>query len=176
MVDIDKALKITGWMTQDELEWLAEQARRCSCIAEIGSYQGRSTRALADNTSGVLYAIDTWKGSSDFTPEQKGQNGWLFEQFTKNMAGLENVRPVQMSSLEAAAAFSDRQFDLIFIDAEHDYDNVKADIEAWLPRLKPGGILAGHDYIDCYPGVLKAVADLVPGFARAGYSIWYKEL
>jgi predicted O-methyltransferase YrrM len=172
VVDIANALKIEGWMMEDELSWLAEQASRRSSIAEIGSYRGRSTRALADNTSGKLYAIDTWQGSSDFTPEQRDR---LFEDFQKNMAGLDNVRPLQMTSHEASAALSDQQFDMIFIDAEHDYDNVKADIAAWLPRLKPGGLLCGHDYIDCYPGVLKAVGELIPGFGLAGYSIWYKE-
>jgi predicted O-methyltransferase YrrM len=173
VADITKALGIHGWMTQDELEWLAEQASQRSTIAEIGSYRGRSTRALAENTAGTIIAIDTWDGSSDFTPEQRAG---LFEDFQRNMAGLDNVRPLRMTSLEASESLGDRQFDMIFIDAEHDYDNVKADIQAWLPRLKPGGLLCGHDYIDCYPGVLRAVGELVPGFGLAGYSIWYKEL
>jgi predicted O-methyltransferase YrrM len=172
VVDIANALKIQGWMTEDELGWLAEQAGARASIAEIGSYRGRSTRALAEHTTGQLIAIDTWEGSSDFTPEQKSG---LLDDFKKNMAGLDNVTPLKMTSSEAAGALSNQQFDMIFIDAEHDYDNVKADIQAWLPRLKPGGLLCGHDYIDCYPGVLKAVGELVPGFGLAGYSIWYKE-
>jgi len=172
MLDISKALEIEGWMTEDELLWLAEQAGERSTIAEVGSYRGRSTRALAEHTPGTIIAIDTWEGSNDFTPEQKAG---LLEDFKKNMSGLDNVTPLKMASLEAAAALRDRQFDMIFIDAEHDYDNVKADIQAWLPRLKRGGLLCGHDFIDCYPGVLKAVGELVPGFGLAGYSIWYKE-
>jgi predicted O-methyltransferase YrrM len=175
-VDITNAMKIPGWMTYDELEWLAHQAGRCASIAEVGSYCGRSTRALAEHTAGILYAIDTWEGSSDFTVEEKGTDGWLFQEFTKNMSGLANVHPMRMTSLEAAAALKGRQFDLIFIDAEHDYDSVKADIEAWRRLLKPGGTLCGHDYIRSYPGVLKAVGELMPGFSLAADSIWYKAL
>ena len=57
---LDKALSIPGWMTVTEFCWLAEQATKHLRIVEIGSYLGRSTRALADNTPGWVLAVDDW--------------------------------------------------------------------------------------------------------------------
>ncbi len=53
--------------------------------------------------------------------------------------------------------------DLVFIDALHDYDNVKVDIERWLPKVRKGGIICGHDYgMDLCPGVTRAVHEFFP--------------
>ena len=53
-----------------------------------------------------------------------------------------------MTSVEAAARVSDHSFDFVYIDARHDYESVKEDLEAWSAKVRPGGILAGHDYVD----------------------------
>ncbi len=52
-----------------------------------------------------------------------------------------------MDSTEAAAIIVDETFDVVYIDARHDYRSVAEDINAWWPKVKPGGILAGHDYL-----------------------------
>jgi predicted O-methyltransferase YrrM len=60
-------------------------------------------------------------------------------------------------SIEAAKQFENKSVDFVFIDAAHEYEDVQNDIEAWLPKIKTGGIIAGHDYIPTYPGVMRAV-------------------
>ena len=60
MLFLKKALKIPGWMSKPELQWLAKQAVASKTIIEAGSWQGRSTRAMADNTGGKVFAVDPW--------------------------------------------------------------------------------------------------------------------
>jgi hypothetical protein len=188
-VSIDAAVATEGWMDLPDLTFLAEQAKTHIGIVEVGSWMGRSTRALADNTSGIVHCVDTWRGSGlEHDPWLKGKpDGWLFEQFKKNTSSCINLRLFPMTSLEGAARLTEllkvgngvvsADFDLIFIDASHDYENVKADILAWKPLLKSGGLFCGHDYQACFPGVIQAVDEFFPQRRVVeGGSIWYAVL
>jgi predicted O-methyltransferase YrrM len=172
-MQLENALKISGWMSLPELTWLATQASTHTRIVEVGSWFGRSTRALADNTKGMVYAVDTWSQSSPTTSAYHlgdKPKGWLLNEFLTNTKGLTNIQVVQMLSVDAARSFnSTPQFDMIFIDANH--DSVKADILAWKPLLISGGLLCGHDYTD-YAAVRQVVDELLPGRAVAVDSIW----
>jgi predicted O-methyltransferase YrrM len=176
-MEIERALNTEGWMAREELEYLASAANNCSTILEIGSWKGRSTIALAKNTSGLVYCVDTWIGS-----EEQGvgniDSDALFESFLHNIKNAEvdnRVIPVRMPSKYARQSFlGDLKFDLIFIDAAHDYDSVKDDILAWQPLLRDGGILCGHDYHEAWDGVRKAVDELIPKF-RVVWTIWTTE-
>lgn len=186
MINVENAKKIFGYTNEHELIWLADMASKRKRIAEIGSFMGRSTRALADSTSGVIYAVDTWNG----TPEDghmkllEGKpEDYLINEFRKNIGedllkGPEyKVRPLRMPSVEAADYLGrgcyKLQFDMIFIDAAHDYENVKADIKAWRPLLAPGGLFCGHDCEPGRGGVVKAVTEMVPNYKRIGIgTIW----
>jgi hypothetical protein len=67
-------------------------------------------------------------------------------------------------SISASRLFSDASLDWVHLDARHDYASVKADIEAWLSKVKPGGWLSGDDYdAQKWPEVVKAVDDVLPG-------------
>ena len=67
-------------------------------------------------------------------------------------------------SVSAARLFPDAAFEWVHLDARHDYASVKADIEAWLPKVKPGGWLSGDDYDEQkWPDVVRAVNELLPG-------------
>ncbi|WP_197231395.1 class I SAM-dependent methyltransferase [Novipirellula artificiosorum] len=86
--------------------------------------------------------------------------------------------PVRLPSTKATRCFEDGELDFVFIDGDHSYQSVKADLTAWHPKLRPGGILLGHDYDpERFPGVVNAVE----GFAnqqqlkpsRHKHSIWH---
>ncbi len=179
-LNIDRALNTAGWMIPEELTYLAHAASKSVVIAEIGSYSGRSTLALAVNAppGAIVYACDHWQGSVDQQEALKMMpSGWLFDDFTYNLRGITNVWPLAVNSLQAARwmATQGKTFDLIFIDASHDFESVKADIMAWKPLLKDGGILAGHNYGDPpNPGVKQAVDLLIPKFQVIG-TIWTTE-
>jgi len=176
-VDITRALAVEGWMAEEELLWLAEQARSHRVIVEIGSFLGRSTLALASNTIGVVYALDDWRGPRDATAgvskwrEETGQafveHG--YEAFIHNIDGYQNIRPRRC---DHAAPPDVPQPDMVFIDGSHEYPDVRRDILYWQARLAPDGLLCGHDYN--WDGVYQAVGELLP-FAKSvpGTSLWY---
>ena len=163
-------------MSEPELEWLACQAAAHRAIVEIGSYLGRSTRALADNTPGVVYALDDWYGPRDYplTPEQRKM---LPARFCEHMTGLllTKVRPVVADhTLFPHDFYMFSEPDMVFVDGDHEYDNVYRDIAFWKDMLGPGGLLCGHDAD--WPGVQRAVGELVPGATVApGTQIWFWE-
>lgn len=163
LIDISRADKIQGWMEIEELRWLAETAKMHSNICEIGSWKGRSTRAMADNSQAEITIIDPFiDGYLD------GKE--LRQTFEDNLIEyLENHRIsiIQMTSAEAARILKKEGllFDMIFIDGEHFYDYMVSDICDYLPLLTEGGLLCGHDYTPSAPefgGVIKAVHELVP--------------
>ena len=164
--------RIPGYMPATFLRWLAEQASVHTAIVEIGCWRGRSTRVLCDNTPGHVTAVDTWLGSPglegdiSIMAEAHNDPDWLYHEFQRNLAGATNLSIVRQSSLDAAAALRARgqTFDMIFIDALHDYESVKADLKAWYPLLRKPGLFCGHDFD--YGEVYKAVTEAIPGLAK----------
>src|ERR1700675_3912056 len=86
-MNLERALKTDGWMSEPELCWLSEQAQHGD-VVEIGSWMGRTTRALADNKlDGQIYAIDTWEGSEENQEFLKDKpKDYLFHQFCDNLS------------------------------------------------------------------------------------------
>jgi predicted O-methyltransferase YrrM len=74
------------------------------------------------------------------------------------LTNLERVTFIQGRSDESAGEVEDASLDLVFIDADHSEEAVLRDLEAWVPKVKPGGLIAGHDYgSHNHPGVRSAV-------------------
>lgn len=170
-IDIRIAEALQGWMTVKELEWLATQALSHERIVEIGSYLGRSTRALGDNTKGVVYAIDNFGGVQDMElPAAIRDN--VFELFIYNNATLitaGRVIPVLADHSQAQVPITP---DMVFIDGDHHYEAVKRDIQIWLPRLQKGGLLCGHDIQ--FKQVAQAVKETVGSYkVGKGTTIWH---
>jgi predicted O-methyltransferase YrrM len=175
-----------GWMGKRCRRWLRSAVRavtRGGVVVEVGSWRGRSTTVLAAHMppAARLYAVDTWAGVPD-DPDQHVElyegAGDVYADFCRNLAGpirSERLIPLRMTSLEGAAELGRRlgahSVDLVFIDADHRYEAVRADIEAFLPLVKPGGVLGGHDY--GWPGVRQAVEEMLPGHGTAPTSIWF---
>lgn len=176
---------IDGWFDfarlYDEALDGAQARGRPSTFVEVGAWKGRSTAYLAEEIKRrilpvTLYAVDTWKGMpfgglDREVAERYG--GDLFPTFLRNMsrAGvLDYVRPVQKPSTAAAADFPDGSVDFVFVDGDHTYAAVAADIDAWRPKLAPGGVLAGHDFP--IPDVARAVRDRFPGRFRTWEQCW----
>jgi predicted O-methyltransferase YrrM len=107
--------------------------------------------------------VDDWKGGGDeaaqYNKDQEyfNNNDDIFEIFKSNLQPIwDKLNIVRALSKEASLLYKDNSLDFAFIDANHSYESVKEDIELWLPKIKSGGILAGHDY-NIWTGVNKAV-------------------
>jgi len=148
-------------------------------IVEVGSWQGKSAIYLATQIVGMgkrahIHCIDTFDGGTDEHLKSRidviGGKDALFEQFQSNVhrSGLGYmITPHRTSSVEAAKEFPDNTLSAVFIDADHSYEAVKADLEAWYPKVKPGGLIAGHDFDFEHPvsreGVIPAVREFFAG-------------
>jgi SAM-dependent methyltransferase len=148
-----------------------------SRFVEVGCWRGRSSVYLGVEVmnSGKqidVVCVDTWKGSDEHQGMNILNDDGLYQEFLHNIEPLSSVIiPFRTTSLEAAETFEDESLDFVFIDASHDYENVLADIKAWYCKVKPGGVLSGHDYPD-WPGVKKAVDDVFGKDKVARYGSW----
>ena len=149
---------IDGWFEPAEAEALTSAIggyRLGQTYVELGSYKGRSTAVLAAHareTGATFYAVDRWQQAVGVCPglPQFGGGGIEYlSDFCFNLAELDllrHVQPLCLMTTEAARLFADASVDVIFHDAGHEYGAVAADIQAWLPKLRAGGIFALHDY------------------------------
>jgi SAM-dependent methyltransferase len=161
--------QIPGWFDyQNIYDEQVARARSGAVFVEIGAYLGRSTAYLAARIKQSrkrirLYVVDLWDGWfwNDDSPDIPMHAGpEVFWHFMRNMRcqGLDEVIcPLKMSSDRAALLFEEGSLDFVFVDGDHGYAAVQRDLTAWFPRVKPGGVLAGHDYINNdFPGVRRA--------------------
>ena len=119
-------------------------------FVELGCFEGASTIYLADQIkkSGkdiTVIAIDLWQNIIAET----GLPGSIFTQFWQYVidAGVDRIIcPIQADSANSAKLFEDKSVAFCYIDADHTYEGFKRDLLAWLPKLKPGGWIGGHDY------------------------------
>lgn len=147
-----------------------------SKFVEVGSWKGRSSAYMAVEIINAeknieFYCVDTWEGGEDHKNDEtfSKELETLYEVFLKNISPVKDyIRPIKSTSIEASKQFEDNSLDFIFIDASHEYEDVKNDIKVWLPKVKPGGVFAGHDYFyegeDYFPGVKRAVNESLTNF------------
>ena len=127
-------------------------------IVEVGSWKGESATIMATHTflDTEIICVDPWAGK---LPEGYGHTMQdVYLEFLRNTIECKNIRSIRLPSVEAASLFRDESVDAVYIDASHIYGNVLNDITAWLPIVRRGGIIAGHDYdLD---GVKRAVNEV----------------
>lgn len=169
---IERAKTIDGWMEPDELRWLGQRAAEMQSIVEIGCWKGRSTSVLLAMCPGIVTAVDHWQGGAD-EPEfirERAREENICAQFLANVGNAPNLLICPQPS--ASAAMYVNHADMVFIDGGHGYEEVRADIRAWLPKTRK--LICGHDYY--HPPVRNAVRDELGDVPFAAGSIWAKYL
>ena len=121
---------------------------------EVGVYKGRFSKTLVMNNPALkLYCVDPWKtyeGHQDIEPQNLMDIHFLE---TKARLAPYNCQLIRDWSMSAVKEFADESLDFIYIDANHEYKYVKEDIREWSKKVRKGGIVAGHDYVNEYGGV-----------------------
>lgn len=156
-----KYTEINGWFDYEKTyDFLLSTMPEDGIFVECGAWLGKSSAYLCDKASlsKTIYIVDSWLGSANEiqSTQKLATKTDIYNTFMNNM-GNRNFIPVKMQSDQAVLEFEDESCDVVFIDMEHTYEAVKNDIQMWLPKVKKGGYLAGHDYQSYWPGVIKAV-------------------
>jgi len=132
--------------------FLANRFNRNPQFLEVGCWHGHSTRFWAYSVSklgGLLNCVDHWQGSLGTTYDE-GTPFVRFEENLKQARLWSFLKIFRMSSEEASLLFEDESLDLVFLDGDHLYESFIRDFESWLPKVKKGGILCGHDAAPFY--------------------------
>ncbi len=120
--------------------------------AEIGVQRGKYSQILRDTWKGKeLYLIDRWKyysGNKDVANVADDEQKKLYISVVERFIDDGSVQIIRKDSVEASKQFPDEYFDWIYLDADHSYKGCLSDLKAWYPKLKKGGVFAGHDYVD----------------------------
>jgi hypothetical protein len=158
--------QIEGWFDyKNTYNFLLSQITDGGVFVECGAWFGKSSSYLCDIAKSRvnIFIVDTWEGSlnkKDPTAVMASNNRRIYDMFLANM-GDRKFKPIKKLSEDASKEFEDNSCDVVFIDMTHTYDYVKQDIQLWLPKVKNGGYIAGHDYQKDWPGVIKAVDEIL---------------
>ena len=139
-----------------------------SHFVELGVWYGRSAAYMAVEivNSGKqidLYVVDNFLKSP-------------IDRATNSLKDFKFVDIIQDNTINASRLFENGSLDLVFVDADHSAQGVTNDIKAWLPKIKKGGVIAGHDYENWrYPELKIAVDKLLP-VKKVSEMCWYYEV
>jgi hypothetical protein len=151
---------------------------------EVGVQQGWYSQVLLDNSKMHMYLLDSWKYYKEYNdPANVSDEMHLLRMCTaisilRKHEGRFTI--IRDTSINGSKIFQDNFFDFVYIDANHSYTDTFNDLQAWFPKVKPGGIFAGHDYLDKYPvfGVKSAVDNFLKNYeikttSEDNFKSWY---
>lgn len=143
--------------------------------AEVGVESGRYSKILCEANPGVkLYCIDAWeayRGYRDHVSQDK-LDGLMAD--ARARTAPYDVELIKGYSMDVVKQFEDNSLDFVYIDANHDFQNVTNDIVEWNKKVRKGGIIAGHDYRRTKGGAVNHTVDVVQAYTYAhGIKPWF---
>lgn len=167
---------------EKRFHWLAKMIAENGYTqgAEVGCMHGKTTAYVLQECKNLqLYCVDLWDHVPEDLPCTEEYKTWNFpkiqRQFTENTKKFtDRITVLKGLSWEMAEKVEDNSLDFVFIDADHEYESVIKDIKAWNPKLKPGGMICGHDIH--FEGVKRAIDQIIPDWEKAGVdNVWYSK-
>jgi hypothetical protein len=179
--------QIDGWFDfEDIYRTQVAEAGREAHFVEVGTYLGKSAAfmavEIANSGKHIRFdCVDTFLSDPCIGPWDKPKT--LLETFLDNVQPVKQwLNPIVGKSTEVAEQYANYSLDFVFLDADHAYQSISADIKAWYPKVKWSGTLAGHD-IHHWPGVKQAVTEQFRNFEINNQSWvitkparWYRQL
>jgi len=146
-------------------------------FAEIGVWKGGTTKRILRKTLLREYwGVDPWLTMPYGSRVQRNRKQWQWDSYhadcCKLMVYFPQFRILRTTSEIAASIFPANYFDMIYVDARHECPHVDEDIGLWFPKIRIGGVLAGHDYGGKWPGVKIAVDSW---FDKEDLTIWEED-
>ena len=160
-------IEIPGVSRLDFVRWIRELDFKVG--AEIGVAQGEFSKLIIVGNHQVhLYGIDPWEPYKDYKDYVK-QSSFddLWHEANHRLCYFKEFEFIRKYSMDAVKDFEDDSLDFVYIDANHEYDYVLQDITEWTKKVKPGGMVAGHDYIHLRTPVNEAGKRFKYGIKRA---------
>jgi predicted O-methyltransferase YrrM len=139
---------------RESMKYVMERVKGPMTVVEIGVFQGGNALRLLKLNLERLYLVDPYKTYNQYKADKiayvqaqldEAQN--IMRERISNHPLKDKVTIIIKDSIEGSKEFEDEFFDYVYIDGNHSYGSVQKDLEAWYPKVKKGGFLAGHDYI-----------------------------
>lgn len=136
--------------------------------AEIGVEQGRFSDCLLRKIPGLkLYCIDCWEAYSEYREEMQPKIDGYYQKTIERLQG-KNCEIIKKYSTDAVKDFEDESLDFVYLDGNHEFQQVTNDIAEWSKKVKKGGLVMGHDYTHNNVGYERTDVDfVVNGWTKA---------
>jgi Methyltransferase domain len=146
---------ISELASRDELPGLLNAKGLLGVAVEVGVKLGKFSEIILRGWKGRrLISVDPWLEAPrdeyrDVANIDQSSQNWFYTATQKRLADFgERSEIWRMTSAQAAERVDPASIDFVYIDARHDYESVLEDVGLWHPKVRAGGMLAGHDYLD----------------------------
>jgi hypothetical protein len=148
--------------------------------AEVGVAEGNFSRDMLAAGMTMLFMVDNWARILNQKGDASHVSSWHDLNYQKaqrqTLQWSNNRKLMKGLSVEVAAKIPDESLSLVYLDADHSYEGVMADLKAWFPKLVKGGVMAGHDYLNPDYGVQHAVKDFIQQLRLAGAAVFFGDI
>lgn len=163
-------------MNMDHRKLVVELVREydAKIVAEIGVWQGHLSGLLFRLDLERLILVDPFWHENPHCSKRKHEQSELDAMHKALCARMPSFAVMmRCESLEAADLIEDGSVDFVFIDADH--ERIEEDIDAWLPKVKKGGVISGDDFSSPFPKIVKAVKERFPHYSNVG-RVWHQQV
>lgn len=185
IINIEKHLDNNNWFHYADFYDYVASHKHFKNLVEVGVWKGHSISYLAkkiqEHTTDVnLYAVDLFSESPDFKKFHSARSELpiIYDIYNENLrrAGVRDmIKDIKGWSWEVADQFENESLDFVYLDASHDTESVIKDINAWLPKVKPGGLFSGHDgwneHVEAALEKTNLIQDIK--YFHANKQVWY---